>query len=325
MTKAFDLVKHSLLFKKLLAAGLSDIFIRMMLFVYVMQYANVRWNGEVSSIFTLSNGVRQGGVIATILYCFYTNDLFKLLRNKSTGCWVNSSYQGIFGYSDDNILMAPSISALQDMLTTFEEYAQEHNLKFSTDPNPRKCKTKCLAFQKRPKPLPNLVLCGVPLPWVDSCKHLGNTVENKINGMKKDISIKRASYVAKNNELCQEFHFPHPVTKIKVNNIYNTHFSGSQLWDLFCDEAIKLENTWNKSVRILPFETHRYFVEPLSGGLHIKKILIKRFLSFIESIKKSKKIIPKMLLETIQHDVRCTTGSNLRKIMLLVGKTNICE
>ena len=167
MTKAFDLVKHSLLFKKLLTAGL---------FVYVMQYANVRWNDEVSSIFTLSNGVRQGGVIATILYCFYTNDLFKLLRNKSTGCWVNSSYQGIFGYSEDNILMAPSISAIQDMLTACEKYAQEHNLRFSTDPNPRKWKTKCLAFQNRPKTLPNLILFGTPLPWVDSFKHLCNTV-----------------------------------------------------------------------------------------------------------------------------------------------------
>ena len=34
----------------------------------------------------------------------------------------------------------------QDMLVTCEEYAKEHNLKFSTDPvNPRKSKTKCLA------------------------------------------------------------------------------------------------------------------------------------------------------------------------------------
>ena len=32
-----------------------------------------------------------------------------------------------------------------------------------------------------------------------------------------------------------------------------------------------------------------------------------------------------MLLKTIQHDVRSTTGSNMRKIMLLVGNTNVCE
>ena len=292
----------------------------------MMQFANVRWNGEVSSVFTLSNGVRQGGVISAILYCFYTNDLFRLLRNRSKGCWVNSNFHGIFGYSDDNILMAPSLSALQDMLRTCEQYALEHNLKFSTDPNPKKCKTKCLAFLSKPRPLQNLQLCGHPLPWVDHCKHLGNTVEHRINGLKQDMAIKRASYIAKNNELLQEFYFAHPRTKIKLNNIYNTHFTGSPLWDLFCDEAIKFENTWNRSVRImydLPVNTHRYFIEPLVEGRHFKNTVIKRFLRFVENIQKSTKVIPKMLLHTIKLDVKSITGSNLREIMLLVNKSSI--
>ena len=71
MTKAFDLVRHSLLFRKLIKAGLSLIFVRMLLFIYIMQTANVRWNGEVSSMFNLANGVRQGGVISAILYFLY--------------------------------------------------------------------------------------------------------------------------------------------------------------------------------------------------------------------------------------------------------------
>ena len=118
MTKAFDLVKHSLLFRKLIKAGLSLIFVRMLLFIYLMQSANVKWSGEVSNVFTLTNGVRQGGVISAILYCFYVNDLFKLLRQRSTGCWIKGNYHGIFGYSDDHFLLAPSLAALQDMLYT---------------------------------------------------------------------------------------------------------------------------------------------------------------------------------------------------------------
>ena len=61
MTKAFDLVRHSLLFKKLISAGLSVIFVRLLLFIYMKQYANVRWNGSYSSLFSVKNGVRQGG------------------------------------------------------------------------------------------------------------------------------------------------------------------------------------------------------------------------------------------------------------------------
>ena len=70
MTKAFDLVQHSLLFQKLLQEGLSRIFIRILIVIYIFQFANVRWNGILSSIFSLCNGVRQGAILSGILYCF---------------------------------------------------------------------------------------------------------------------------------------------------------------------------------------------------------------------------------------------------------------
>ena len=80
MTKAFDLVKHSLLFNKLLQAGLPLIFLRLLMYIYMKQYANVKWNNMFSNMFMLTNGVRQGGVISAILYCFYGNQLFSELR-----------------------------------------------------------------------------------------------------------------------------------------------------------------------------------------------------------------------------------------------------
>ena len=97
MTKAFDLVKHSLLFKKLIDAGLSVIFVRLLTFIYMNQFANVRRNGEYSLMFSVKNDVRQGDILSGILYCFYTNDLFSLLRSKTTGYWVNNVCMGIFG------------------------------------------------------------------------------------------------------------------------------------------------------------------------------------------------------------------------------------
>ena len=205
----------------------------MLLFIFVMQTANVRWNGQVSSFFSLSNGVRQGGVISAILYCFYVNDLFQLLRKRSAGCWVKGSFHGIFGYSDDNFLLAPSLSSLQEMLKTCEEYALAHNLQFSTDPRPAKCKTKCIAFLKRQRDLPNLRLCGNSLPWVKSGKHLGNTIENKMDGMKLDMKQKRCQFITKNNDIIQEFRSSLPDALLKLTQIYNTHFTGSALWKLF--------------------------------------------------------------------------------------------
>ena len=73
----------------------------------------------------------------------------------------------------------------------------------------------------------------------------------------------------------------------------------------------------------LPWGTHRYFMEPLTGLPHTSRILAKRYLSFIEKIQNSSKTALKILLQTVQNDVRHTTGFNLRTLMILADKTRI--
>ena len=137
---------------------------------------------------------------------------------------------------------------------------------------------------------------------------------------------KRAQYISKNNEIRQEFQFCHPLAQFHVNQIYNSSFTGSPIWNLFCRESEMLEKSWNTSVRVmfgLPFNTHRYFIQPVSGKKHLKNILLSRFLSFLVQIKKTCKKLPGYLLDMIKQDVRSTTGANLRNIMRLVGKDKI--
>ena len=89
-----------------------------------------------------------------------------------------------------------------------------------------------------------------------------------------------------------------------------------------------LENSWNVSFRRmydLPFQTHRNLVEPVSEQLHLKKLLIKRFLSFLQQIHKSDKVFPKQLLRLIENDTRSITGCNLRRILLLVKRSKVEE
>ena len=326
MTAAFDLTLHSLLFSKMILKGFPPIFIRLFIFIYTNQTANVRWNGNISSEFPMHNGVRQGAILSAIAYCFYMEDLFALLRKKRSGCWVMDQYHGIFGYSDDNWILAPSLGALQDMLQTCEEYAATHNLKFSTDPNPSKCKTKLLAFLKKPRTLPSLSLCGNPLPWVEKLKHLGNTIGNVIDGCQLDMKVKNARYVEKNNSLCQELYFAHPQCKFMINNIYNSHYTGSQLWLLGSKEMDRMEATYNKSIKVmfnLPWGTHRKLLEPLTGAAHLRRILVQRYLSFIRKIQNSNKKSLRSLLSLVKNDVRTTTGSNLRTIMQWTGSNSI--
>ena len=328
MSKAFDTVRHSLLFEKLVEQGLPCIVVRYLLMSYRLQRANVKWRNESSYFFNIGNGVKQGAVLSAVLYCVYTNGLFEELRRKNIGCCIGQNYVGIIGYADDLLLMSPSLDGLQKMLKVCERYALSHNLKFSTDPNPKKSKTKCMAFLLKGRDLPNLKLCGNSLPWVDTGKHLGTRIDNiPENILNQDMKEKRAQYIQRNNELMQEFSFAHCSTKAKINAIFNTHFTGSVLWNLFGKEADSIYNTWNTSIRKmfrLDRRSHRYLIEPVSKIQHIKLSLIKRFTNFAEKLSCSAKRTTRNVYNTIKHDCRSTTGLNLRKVMLYCGKPRIC-
>ena len=287
---------------------------------YKNQRANVRWNGQESPHFSIGNGVKQGAILSAILYCVYTNGIFQELRKAKIGCFIGRNYVGVLGYADDLYLLAPCIDGLQEMLKVCEKYANEHNLKFSTDPNPIKSKTKCMAYLLKERELPNLRLCGNKLPWVKSGKHLGMRIDAiKDSILTKDTMEKRARYIQSNNELVQEFGYTSSDTKAAINRIYNSHAYGAVLWDLYGKEANMFFNSWSTSVRMmyrLDRKTHRYLIEPVSKMQHIKGAILKRFVGFTNNLAISSKTVIKNVFHIIGNDCRTRTGSNKRKICL---------
>ena len=123
-------------------------------------------------------------MISPILFCFYMNDLFEVLRKSRTGCQIGHLYAGVFGYAYDLLLISPSRSGLQEMLSLAEKYAADHKIGFSTNPDPVKSKTKCIIFSSKElkwSPAP-VNLDGNPLPWVKSGKYLGCKITNIQDG-----------------------------------------------------------------------------------------------------------------------------------------------
>ena len=104
MSMAFDLTLHSLMFGKMIDAGLCPIFVRFLIFIYVNHLANVKWNGDLSTSFTVKNDCGQGKVLAAITYRMYCEELFTTLKRKQSGCWIEGYYRG-----DDKWLLAPSL------------------------------------------------------------------------------------------------------------------------------------------------------------------------------------------------------------------------
>ena len=73
ITKAFDTVKHSLLFRSLIQAGVSTWIVLLIVNWYSKLSVAVRWNRSISRYFTVNSGVRQGSILSPSLFTVFIN------------------------------------------------------------------------------------------------------------------------------------------------------------------------------------------------------------------------------------------------------------
>jgi hypothetical protein len=325
--KAFDLVNHVNMFKNLIDRNLNCVFIRLMIVMYISQTCYIKWGNSRSYSFSVTNGTRQGSVFSPLGgFSSYIDPLITSLRHSGIGCTIKGYWFGSFFYADDGTLLCPSISGLQKMVEICEKHANENNLEFSTDPNPIKSKTKCIAFHRGAKlDLPAIYLNGDALPWCERVVHVGNTVH--MNGtMEQDICEKRAIYIDRAMELNQEFMSSPNEVKLRMQRLYNSHFTGSPLWNFSGGGFNKLCNSWNVNIRImldLPCNTHCWIVEQLDNGHHLRHMLFSRYIKFLSSIATGRRQSLKFLINNVSHNVHSPTGSNIRQIMLETGSNII--
>ena len=78
-SKAFDRVNHWKLFRKLIIRKVPLMIVRMLIFWHSKQEMCIKWGQATSDYFTISNGVRQGGILSLRLFAVYVDDLSKQL------------------------------------------------------------------------------------------------------------------------------------------------------------------------------------------------------------------------------------------------------
>ena len=133
-SKAFDKCLFSKLFGKILDIGVPAIFVRGLLGAYEFQKACVKWSATqtASYSFGILNGTRQGSCLSPILFTVYMDGF----RENGFGCYTRDLFLGIVAYCDDFLLLSPTRNGLQNLLQLCEKYAEDHNISFSTNPDP---------------------------------------------------------------------------------------------------------------------------------------------------------------------------------------------
>ena len=262
---------------------------------------------------------RQGAVFSPKGgFSTYLDDLVGNLRKSGLGVRNGLHWYGALLWADDCILLSTSVQDLQAMVDMCASHAKESDLVFSTDPDPKKSKTMCIAFNSlvNKEDLGSIILNGDKLPWKESVKHVGTKL-NSNGTMEDDIREKRAIYIQTCMNLNQEFESLPYNSQLKLLNLFNSHYTGSNCWLYNSEKFQQMMNSFNVNIRVifsLPNNTPCWMVEELAGCRHPRQQIYLRFVKFIDCLAKNKKPGIRSLYNTVVGDVRSLTGANIRKI-----------
>ena len=127
-----------------------------------------------------------------------------------------------------------------------EEFGLENNLKFSTDKDPAKSKTKCMVGPtvKNPVHPAPVKLYGTDLPWVTHATHLGHEL-NQDCTMNMDTRMKSAAFIKNSvDTLCSVLPCLH---RFSMPSWYTLLTS----MDLHGEMANQVYKSWNTCVKLV--------------------------------------------------------------------------
>jgi len=80
----------------------------------------VKWGSIMSRFIGLVCGIRQGGVLSPYLFSIYIDSVVEKVIKRNLGCYIKWVCMSILVYADDILLVAPSVTSLQQLLNICE-------------------------------------------------------------------------------------------------------------------------------------------------------------------------------------------------------------
>ena len=195
--KAFDLVNHQLLLKKLQSYGLSEKAIKWFQSYLLDRHQYVAVNGVTSSMTSIKCGLPQGTVLGPLLFILFINDLPKSIINSSTDIFTDdTTLTKSSHYSDVSILRRN----LQEDVSRLNIWYNKNSMVLSHT----KTKTMLVTGKRLGKKLNkedksiNIYLNDKQIEQVSSQKLLGIIIDDKVTFTKHidKLSCKLAQRIA---------------------------------------------------------------------------------------------------------------------------------
>ena len=196
---------------------------------------------------SISNDVRQGGVLSPKLFSVYIDDLSDKLVKCNVGCYIDNLCMNHVMYPDDICLMAPSPAALQELIDICYDFSVQNYLSFNFS------KSYCMVFKPKSFKLscPRLYMDKQLLKYTDDNKYLGFTFSSDQEDDKDLLRQLRLLYT-KSNRLLRLFYHCSTDVKISLFRCYCTCIYCPFLWTHYKKSTCsKLRVAFNNAYRRL--------------------------------------------------------------------------
>jgi len=303
------------MFRLLQARKLNPVVIRFLIRLYTNQSIRVRWASHITELCTVTNGVKQGGVISPIMFTIYIDELLCRLKKSRVGCHIGHTFCGALGYADDVVLLAPTLSSVDVMLDICKDFAAEYDMIFNS------AKSRHIQFPVAVNPS-TVSFMDSDITQVTSDKHLGNIVGP---GCHADVvSDATHKFIGMTNSV--KSHFGH----IRTDDIYRLFkvmcmpLYGSQLWDLTHRSTEQFHVTWRKSVRRtldLPYRTHSDMLPYICNDMPLPEQLYSRIVSLIRGLHNSNNRVTKLCYQLVMRGSKSSVCNSVSVITEYYGVT----
>ena len=171
------------------------------------------------------------------------------------------------------------------MLKTCENFADQHNIEFSTDPDPTKSKSKAVY----------------------------------VTGPRGGARKKQAQFIDSSVKIQETFGFAHPVEQVQAVEKYCTSVYGSNPYDFKNEEFEMICSAWKTSIKLalsVHSRCHTYLLQQVlaQGRTSLRVNLLLRFRTFFWSLLTSPSLEIQVAALLAARDMRSSIGSNLALI-----------
>lgn len=290
---AFDVVQHTHMLRRLYHCGVQDKHWTLIESLHTSAASVVKWDGQLSLPFEISQGIRQGGILSTDLYKLYQNPLLNTLQSSGLGARIGDIVCNASACADDLALNSNNNEDTQVLIDIAVDYSDREQYKLQ----PLKSVSLNIyptSFQENKASPVKFKLKDTEMPCVKSGAHLGmkrcstvreNTVENVEENIKKAT---RTVY----SLIPSGLHGHNGLDPVTSIHLYKTYVLPVLLYGMellvpkgSCLERLELfQKKFLKRILSLPPNTADVAVYLLSGLLPVEARIHLKVLIFFNNI-----------------------------------------